>query len=146
MANVKPCLYFDRGYCKHGSNCHFSHAGNHLSVSVSASSSPSRSVNEEPISTGSLERLELELQELLRAKRAPISIASLPQLYYERYGRTLQAEGYLLRIEVSPKYRDESHSRYNDPFFWILFSFENRHHCGLCLATVKTCTPTERRG
>lgn len=95
MADVKPCLYFGRGYCKHGSNCRFSHAENHLSVSVSASSSPSGSVNEEPISTGSLERLELELQELLRAKRAPISIASLPQLYYERYGRTLQAEGYL---------------------------------------------------
>lgn len=95
MTDAKPCLYFARGYCKHGSNCRFSHAENHLSVQVSASSSPSGSVNDEPISTGSLERLELELQELLRAKRTPISIASLPQLYYERYGRTLQAEGYL---------------------------------------------------
>lgn len=44
---------------------------------------------------GSLERLEIELQELLRGRRAPVSIASLPQLYYERFGKTLQAEGYL---------------------------------------------------
>jgi hypothetical protein len=47
------------------------------------------------LAPGSLERLEMELQELLRGRRAPVSIASLPQLYYERFGKTLQAEGYL---------------------------------------------------
>eukprot|EP01018_Ginkgo_biloba_P017676 Gb_29751 [translate_table: standard] len=97
IAEVKPCLYFARGYCKHGSTCRFLHGYSTLEnlIPVPLSSSPSESVNEEPISAGSLERLELELLELLRGKRAPISIASLPQLYYERYGRTLQAEGYL---------------------------------------------------
>jgi hypothetical protein len=35
------------------------------------------------------------LQELLRGRRAPVSIASLPQLYYERFSKNLQAEGYL---------------------------------------------------
>ena len=45
---------------------------------------------------GSLERLEFEIVELLRSRRAsPISIASLPMIYYEKYGKVLQAEGYL---------------------------------------------------
>jgi len=44
----------------------------------------------------SLGKLEMEIVELLRSRNGnPISIASLPMLYYERYGRTLQAEGYL---------------------------------------------------
>ncbi|XP_026407328.1 zinc finger CCCH domain-containing protein 18-like isoform X4 [Papaver somniferum] len=45
---------------------------------------------------GSLETLEMELTELLKSRRGlPVSIASLPMLYYEKYGRNLQAEGYL---------------------------------------------------
>ncbi|KAF2292401.1 hypothetical protein GH714_021939 [Hevea brasiliensis] len=45
---------------------------------------------------GSLEKLEMEITELLRSRRGmPVSIASLPIMYYEKYGRTLQAEGYL---------------------------------------------------
>ncbi|KAL0301082.1 UNVERIFIED_CONTAM: Zinc finger CCCH domain-containing protein 18 [Sesamum radiatum] len=45
---------------------------------------------------GSLEKLELEVIELLKSRRGnPVSIASLPMMYYEKYGRTLQAEGYL---------------------------------------------------
>jgi hypothetical protein len=48
------------------------------------------------ISPGSLEKLELELTELLKSRRGvPVSIASLPMMYYEKYGRMLQAEGYL---------------------------------------------------
>ncbi|KAA8527043.1 hypothetical protein F0562_008728 [Nyssa sinensis] len=40
--------------------------------------------------------VELEIIELLKSRRGnPVSIASLPVLYYEKYGRTLQAEGYL---------------------------------------------------
>ncbi|CAM6095939.1 unnamed protein product [Calypogeia fissa] len=96
----KPCLYFARGYCKHGSNCRFLHGP--VSQNTGSSSSATaggqremRGVGEEGIASGSLERLEMELQELLRGRRAPVSIASLPQLYYERFGKTLQAEGYL---------------------------------------------------
>lgn len=89
----KPCMYFARGYCKHGSGCRFTHS---YSRSENVSSSiPMDSRFEEAFSVESLERLELELQELLRGRRAPVSIASLPQLYYERFGKTLQAEGYL---------------------------------------------------
>ncbi|KAJ7294583.1 hypothetical protein O6H91_Y247300 [Diphasiastrum complanatum] len=93
----KPCLYFARGYCKHGNNCRFLHGP---SKDSSGSSSPSNgqweiSGDESLGAPVSLDRLELELQELLRGRRAPVSIASLPQLYYERFGKTLQAEGYL---------------------------------------------------
>ncbi|CAN1223005.1 Zinc finger CCCH domain-containing protein 18 [Linum perenne] len=66
---AKICHYFSKGHCKHGSNCRFFH-GHH--------------------------RLEMELTELLKSRRGmPVSIASLPMMYYEKYGRTLQAEGYL---------------------------------------------------
>ncbi|KAM0950398.1 putative RNA recognition motif domain, nucleotide-binding alpha-beta plait domain superfamily [Dioscorea sansibarensis] len=45
---------------------------------------------------GSLEKLELEIRQLLKARKGiPVSIASLPMLYQEKYGRPLQADGYL---------------------------------------------------
>ncbi|GLJ21290.1 hypothetical protein SUGI_0391040 [Cryptomeria japonica] len=101
----KPCVYFARGYCKHGNNCRFIHGyskqdnnnNNGCSLSsLSGSGSPTESRHtDEYFQNGSLEKLEIELQELLIGKRVPISIAALPQLYYERYGKTLQAEGYL---------------------------------------------------
>ncbi|KAJ6404002.1 hypothetical protein OIU84_012238 [Salix udensis] len=61
------------------------------------SSNSNEIANEEcVVSPGSLEKLELELTELLKSRRGvPVSIASLPMIYYEMYGRTLQAEGYL---------------------------------------------------
>ncbi|XP_048130273.1 zinc finger CCCH domain-containing protein 18-like isoform X2 [Rhodamnia argentea] len=62
---VKTCHYFNKGYCKHGNNW-------------------------------SLEKLELEIIEILKSRRGnPLSIASLPMIYYEKYGKVLQAEGYL---------------------------------------------------
>ncbi|GFP83658.1 zinc finger CCCH domain-containing protein 18 [Phtheirospermum japonicum] len=65
----------------HGSNCRNSYEDHH------------RVLLSHPLS---LERLELEIVQLLKAQRGhPISIASLPMMYFERYGRTLQAEGYL---------------------------------------------------
>lgn len=96
----KPCLYYSRGYCKHGSNCRFLHAHHTLRSDPgspnSVSSNGQRDFRfDDIVVPGSLERLELELEELLRGRRAPVSIASLPQLYYEKFGRTLQAEGYL---------------------------------------------------
>nr|XP_024380340.1 zinc finger CCCH domain-containing protein 22-like isoform X5 [Physcomitrium patens] len=92
----KPCLYFARGYCKHGSSCRFLHGSLRESSGSPASSNGHRELRmDDGMAPGSLERLEIELQELLRGRRAPVSIASLPQLYYERFGKTLQAEGYL---------------------------------------------------
>ncbi|XP_011620931.1 zinc finger CCCH domain-containing protein 18 isoform X2 [Amborella trichopoda] len=93
----KLCVYFQRGFCKHGNNCRFFHGQHGLDHFLTGfSTSPTESLGDDHmISSGTLERLEMELLQLLRAKRTPISIASLPQLYYERFGKTLQAEGYL---------------------------------------------------
>ncbi|CAN0927184.1 Zinc finger CCCH domain-containing protein 18 [Linum grandiflorum] len=87
---VKICHYFSKGHCKHGSNCRFFH-GHDMVLSPNSSDEEQRAV-----SPGSLERLEMELTELLKSRRGmPVSIASLPMMYYEKYGRSLQADGYL---------------------------------------------------
>ncbi|KAL6975616.1 hypothetical protein U1Q18_024409 [Sarracenia purpurea var. burkii] len=97
---VKVCHYFTKGFCKHGGNCRYFH-GHPVQESISHHVFNNPSSNELPsedhgFSTGSLEKLELELTELLKSRRGfPVSIASLPMLYYEKYGRSLQAEGYL---------------------------------------------------
>ncbi|XP_022140540.1 zinc finger CCCH domain-containing protein 18 isoform X2 [Momordica charantia] len=91
---VKVCHYFSKGYCKHGNNCRYFHV---QPVAV-AESGIDQFGNEEQIivSPGPLEKLEMEIIELLKSRRgAPISIASLPMIYYEKYGRNLQADGYL---------------------------------------------------
>ncbi|KAJ7960258.1 zinc finger CCCH domain-containing protein 18 [Quillaja saponaria] len=95
---VKICHYFSKGFCKHGNNCRYFHSHpmpESLSQILNSSSNEFR--NEEQVfSPGLLEKLEMEITELLNSRRGyPVSIASLPMLYYEKYGRTLQAEGYL---------------------------------------------------
>ncbi|PIA58164.1 hypothetical protein AQUCO_00500237v1 [Aquilegia coerulea] len=94
---VKACHYYQKGYCKHGSNCRYFH-GTPVPDSFSQIFSPNSNdlMSEDHFLPGSLEKLELELTELLKSRRGvPVSIASLPLLYQEKYGRTLQAEGYL---------------------------------------------------
>ncbi|KAJ8430522.1 hypothetical protein Cgig2_012921 [Carnegiea gigantea] len=90
---IKICHYFNKGFCKHGSSCRYLHGTDSFSTSFG----PGELGPEDHVfSPGSLEKLELEITELLKLKRGnPVSIASLPMLYYEKYGRTLQAEGYL---------------------------------------------------
>lgn len=85
----KICHYFNKGHCKHGNSCKFIH-------SQSMSDFNYEIEDQAAFSPGSLEKLEFEITEILKSRRGnPISIASLPMIYYERYGRTLQAEGYL---------------------------------------------------
>ena len=95
---VKICHYFSKGHCKHGNNCRYFH-GQIIPERESFSQmfNPNNVSDEEHVvSPGSLEKLEGEIIELLKSRRgAPISIASLPMMYFEKYGRTLQAEGYL---------------------------------------------------
>ncbi|XP_052179182.1 zinc finger CCCH domain-containing protein 18 isoform X2 [Diospyros lotus] len=95
---VKVCHYFIKGFCKHGTNCRYFH-GHPMTENFSQmfnASSNELANDDHTFSPGSLEKLELEITELLRSRRGcPVSIASLPMLYYEKYGRTLQAEGYL---------------------------------------------------
>lgn len=90
---IKTCHYFNKGFCKHGNNCRFFHG---QPFPDSFSQMDEIGCEEQVLSPGSLEKLELEITELLKMRRGcPVSIASLPMLYYEKYGRTLQAEGYL---------------------------------------------------
>ncbi|KAF8391659.1 hypothetical protein HHK36_023966 [Tetracentron sinense] len=88
---VKVCHYFNKGFCKHGSNCRYFHGQPH------PESFRDESFNEDHVFLpGSLEKLEVELTELLKSRRGfPVSMASLPSIYYAKYGRTLQAEEYL---------------------------------------------------
>jgi hypothetical protein len=90
---LKICHYFSKGYCRHGSNCRYFHGqaphdmhGNNDNTS-----------NEDPvISPGSLAQIESEIIELLKQRRGnPMSIASLPMAYYDKYKKVLQAQGYL---------------------------------------------------
>ncbi|XP_020682502.1 zinc finger CCCH domain-containing protein 18-like [Dendrobium catenatum] len=96
---LKPCHYYYKGYCKHGENCRYFHGGpsfpdGHLQAFVPSLNDLQS--EDHGFSPASLEKLEIEIIELLRAQRGlPVSIASLPILYYEKYGKYLQAEGYL---------------------------------------------------
>ncbi|AQL10378.1 Zinc finger CCCH domain-containing protein 54 [Zea mays] len=75
----RPCHYFIKGICKNGQSCHYSHHR-----------------QEAQVCSGALEKLELEIIELLKSRHGqPLSIASLPTLYGDRYGKSLKADGYL---------------------------------------------------
>jgi hypothetical protein len=87
----KPCMYYARGFCKHGASCKFLH---------SPGSSPRMGGPDQYDHDGfsledgtPLEHLELELRSLL-AGRPPVNLALLPQLYAERFGKVLRAKGY----------------------------------------------------
>ena len=96
---IKACHYFYKGYCKHGANCRYFHEPPFPDGYTSQAFNPNMielGNEDNGFSPGSLEKLEMEITELLRLRRGmPVSIASLPMLYYEKYGRNLQAEGYL---------------------------------------------------
>ncbi|KAK9269248.1 hypothetical protein L1049_001018 [Liquidambar formosana] len=95
---VKVCHYFNKGFCKHGSNCRYYHGQAHPeSFTHMFGLNTNEFLNDDHMFLpGSLEKLELEITELLKSRRGhPVSIASLPMIYYEKYGKVLQAEGYL---------------------------------------------------
>uniref|UniRef100_A0A0A9GNM1 C3H1-type domain-containing protein n=1 Tax=Arundo donax TaxID=35708 RepID=A0A0A9GNM1_ARUDO len=90
LSTRRPCHYFFKGICKNGQNCHYSH---HQVYSDGLADEHHRSNGTTP---GSLETLEMEITKLLTSRNGqPVSIASLPTLYGERYGKGLQADGYL---------------------------------------------------
>lgn len=90
---LKTCHYFNKGFCKHGNSCRYLHGHDNFSPMFGPNE---LGAEDHMFSPGSLEKLELEITELLKSRRGnPVSIASLPMYYYEKYGKTLQAEGYL---------------------------------------------------
>ncbi|KAL3821103.1 hypothetical protein ACJIZ3_007008 [Penstemon smallii] len=87
---VKTCHYFNKGFCKHGSNCRFLHEESFLE------SYPHMYGPNSYDDSGEEQQLEFEITELLKSRRGnPVSIASLPTMYHEKYGRHIQADGYL---------------------------------------------------
>ncbi|CAA6667342.1 unnamed protein product [Spirodela intermedia] len=96
MPELSPraCHYYHRGYCKHGANCRYLH--DQLTPGLTPPNSRELGDEDQVIPSWSLEKLELELVDLLKSKKGhPISIATLPSAYMERYGKMLQADGYL---------------------------------------------------
>lgn len=94
----RACHYYSKGYCKNGINCRFFHdQTNPDGFSDTYNPSLNEFGKEDQVSApGSFSKLELEIIELLKSKRGmPVSIASLPTMYLERYGKMLRADGYL---------------------------------------------------
>jgi len=90
----RACHYFIKGVCKNGQNCPFSH--HHAYSDGFADDTSHHNGGGGGGTPGALEKLEMEITELLNSRHGqPLSIASLPTLYGERYGKGLQAEGYL---------------------------------------------------
>jgi hypothetical protein len=59
--------------------------------------------------SGALEKLEMEMIELLNLRHGqPLCIVSLPTLYDERYGKGLQAEGYLTESRPRAPRREDN--------------------------------------
>ncbi|XP_058782211.1 zinc finger CCCH domain-containing protein 18-like isoform X2 [Vicia villosa] len=88
----KTCYYFSKGFCRHGNSCRFYHNGQ--AVSELYGNDIAANDDDQVISLGSLAKLESEIVELLKQRGSPISIASLPMAYYDKYKKALQAEGY----------------------------------------------------
>uniref|UniRef100_A0A0D9X0U4 C3H1-type domain-containing protein n=1 Tax=Leersia perrieri TaxID=77586 RepID=A0A0D9X0U4_9ORYZ len=81
----RPChFHFFRGYCKKGVNCQFSHG----SVSQVHNARQTHSFV-------SLNKLDMEIRELLIGIPPPVSVDRLPSMYFQKYGKSLQPEGYL---------------------------------------------------
>ncbi|KAF5461172.1 hypothetical protein F2P56_020991 [Juglans regia] len=92
---IKTCHYFNKGFCKHGSSCRYFH-GQAMPESFSQMYGNDAINEDQFFSPRSLEKLEIEIVEILKSRRGnPVSIASLPMIYYEKFGKVLQAEGYL---------------------------------------------------
>ncbi|KAJ3672985.1 hypothetical protein LUZ60_006359 [Juncus effusus] len=85
LENSQLCHYFSRkGYCKSGNKCRFVHDPN-LNLNLNLD-----------FNLGDLGRLEMEIREILISRgHVPVSIALLPMIYLDRYGKVLQSEGYL---------------------------------------------------
>ncbi|XXG46439.1 hypothetical protein AAC387_Pa02g1287 [Persea americana] len=96
--SLKTCHYYNKGFCRHGANCRYVH-GPSVSEGFPQIFTPQPSElasDDQLLSPISLEKLEMEIIEILKMRRGmPVSIASLPMMYCERYGKSLQAVGYL---------------------------------------------------
>ncbi|CAM8944633.1 unnamed protein product [Rhodiola kirilowii] len=103
---TKQCHYFQRGSCKNGNSCPYSHEQTSPgSISPLLHAGTNHFVSDEyKFLSGSLQKLEMEITELLKVRGGgPIPIATLPGIYYDMYGRALQADGYLTESQRNGK-------------------------------------------
>ncbi|KAK4768023.1 hypothetical protein SAY87_003164 [Trapa incisa] len=105
--STKTCHYYIRGYCKHGNNCRYLHdrqSSRDVFSPILRQSLNDGIYDDQTFLSDSLEKLELEIVEILKCRRGnPLSIASLPMVYYDRYRKVLQAEGYLTESQRQGK-------------------------------------------
>ncbi|URE37558.1 zinc finger CCCH domain-containing protein [Musa troglodytarum] len=100
----KACHFFNKGFCKHGRSCRFLHEQS-LSDGYPWIFIPdmNNTANcDEGATPRSLEKTEREIVELLRLK-GPISIALLPKLYYDQYGKHLLNDWFLTESQRHDK-------------------------------------------
>lgn len=84
---LKPCSSFSQGFCKHGGSCGFLHILQLQNGDCMVLNPPSI------LSSGFLKQLEFEVVELLGSKPGiPVSVSSLPILYFDYFGKVLQIE------------------------------------------------------
>ncbi|KAG2678137.1 hypothetical protein I3760_12G129700 [Carya illinoinensis] len=92
---IKTCHYFNKGFCKHGSSYRYFH-GQLMSESFPQMYGNDAINEDQFFSPISLEKLELEIVEILKSRKGnPVSIASLLMIYFEKFGKVLLAERYL---------------------------------------------------
>lgn len=114
---VKTCHYFNKGYCRHGNSCRYYH-GQVVPEMFSQMYGNDNNNDDRAISPGSLAQLESEIVELLKQRGNPISIASLPMAYYDKYKKVLQADGYLTE--------SQRHGKSGYSLTRLLFQLRNR--------------------
>ncbi|KAG6404747.1 hypothetical protein SASPL_132323 [Salvia splendens] len=96
VPEMQVCNSFREGYCKYGGSCRFLHVFQMQNGDCMVLNPPP---SDEVMSSASLKQLEIELVELLRCTRGiPVSVSSLPILYFDRYRKVLQVEGYQMEI------------------------------------------------
>ncbi|RDX79400.1 Zinc finger CCCH domain-containing protein 18, partial [Mucuna pruriens] len=91
---IKICHYYNKGFCRHGNSCRFYH-GQVVPENFSQMNGNDAISDDQLFSPGTLAQLESEIIELLKSRGSPMSIASLPMAYYDKYKKVLQADGYL---------------------------------------------------
>ncbi|KAL3633628.1 hypothetical protein CASFOL_022390 [Castilleja foliolosa] len=98
-STAQICQSFSQGYCKYGGNCRFLHILRMENGSFMVLNPSKTNDGNCVFSRTSLKLLEVELIGLLKDRTGvPVSITSLPIFYYDKYGKVLEDEGYLVEV------------------------------------------------
>ncbi|KAL8031082.1 hypothetical protein ABFX02_13G002800 [Erythranthe guttata] len=96
------CDNFQKGYCKYGGACKFLHVLGTENGGYMVLNPPNEPNIDRTFSRGALKQLEVEIIELLKSRRGiPVSISSLPILYYDKYERAFMVDVYLREAQCT---------------------------------------------